>query len=472
MIVLLLKQGLLWQVLLTSLHSSQNVAATDVEQEPLATAPLATTVNRVDVLRKRLRVDAVDGLGEHSASDAAQLAMNSLGGNMRQRLESLFDKAHSSECRQKIVEHFGYFVNAIGLEQELPFVDIKFTNECDEPVYDWNNLPKDMHIGNVQNRTYQPPRNESTYIENPQDLKLLFGILTHDNSIATIRLIEALYEPGHSFVVHVDAKYSQTQEELLAYASTRDHVHILRDPRRIRVNWGGFTMVNATLQLLQYAIKDAAIDFHKFVHMSSSTYPLASNPEIRHKLASFPLDANFLYVILQPSRPTSNGWHYFVECDDALHRIYQLQPLRRETAGIDLFTSSQWFIISHEFAEYLAVAEPGSFVDQFARYSEHIVVADETFFGTVLRNTRYCQKHHNVNFLHLQFDRWESDIPIEQRDQRKCPMPNPDHCKCTPSCAMMTRFCVMSLSLKQWAIECVSRRTAFHNKQAGVLRRP
>lgn len=327
-------------------------------------------VNRIDRLRESLRVDVVN-LGNRTAKDAAKLAMDPLGASITSRLELLFEKAHSAECREKIVKHFGYLVHAIGREEALPFVEVQFNNECDEPVYDWNNLPEDMHIGDVQNRTYQPPRNESLYIDDPQDLKLLYGILTHDNPTATIRLIEALYEPGHVFVVHVDAKYSQTQLDMLEYASKREHVHILGDNRRIRVNWGGFTMVNATLQLLQYAIKDVTIDFHRFVHISSSTYPLASNPEIRHKLSSFPLDANFMYLILQPSRPNNYGWHYFVECDDALHRIYQLHPLRRETEGIDMFTSSQWFIISHEFATYLALAEHGSFVSQFMRYCEH-----------------------------------------------------------------------------------------------------
>lgn len=347
---------------LSFLLLSLNLAVANDDQQP--------TVNRIERLRESLRVDVVD-LGNHSPKDAAKLAMNPLGASIMSRLESLFEKAHSAECREKIVKHFGYMVHAIGREEALPFVDIKFNNECDEPVYDWNNLPDNMHIGDVQNRTYQPPRNESIYIDDPRNLKLLYGLLTHDNSIATIRLIEALYEPGHSFVVHVDGKYDQTQAAMLEYASERDYVHVLGDDRRIRVNWGGFTMVNATLQLLQYAIKDVVIDFHRFVHISSSTYPLASNPEIRHKLSSFPLDANFMYVILQPSRPNNYGWHYFVECDDALHRIYQLHPLRQETSEVDMFTSSQWFIISHDFATYLATAEPGSFVDQFIRYSEH-----------------------------------------------------------------------------------------------------
>jgi hypothetical protein len=129
--------------------------------------------------------------------------------------------------------------------------------------------------------------------------------------------------------------------------------------------------------------------------------------EIRKKLASFPLDANLLHVIMKPTSPHDNAWHYFVECDDALHRIYQLRPLSKKTGGgIDLYTSSQWFVISRDFALYLAEAKKGTFVSEFLEYTQHVVVADETFFGTVLRNTPFCAKHHNWNFLHLQFDRY------------------------------------------------------------------
>jgi hypothetical protein len=348
----------------------------------------------------------------------------------------------------------------------MPFTKTQFVNECPEPVYeDWNNLPQDMHIGMIQNRTYQPPRNESVYIGDPNELKLLYAVLTHNDPEGTIRLIEALHEDGHIFVVHVDGKEAseETYTKLVAYATTRDHVFILPDPLRVRITWGGFSMVNATLQILQYAFGLAPLydddddspkkstpsvskplNFHKVVHLASTSYPLASNTEIRHQLASFPLDANFMHVIMKPSRPYL--WNYFVECDDAVHRIHHLPVLQTATSGANLFTSSQWWIISREFAEYLARAESGTFVHQFLEYVEHVVVADETFFGTVLRNTEFCLKHHNRNFLHLQFDRWESDLPENQRDESKCMMKDRNQCGRSPTTMTVEYADILELS--------------------------
>ena len=97
------------------------------------------------------------------------------------------------------------------------------------------------------------------------------------------------------------------------------------------------------------------------------------------------------------------SWHYFVECDDAVHRIYQLPPLKEEIHGIHQFMSSQWFISSREFAEYLAKEE--SLAGQYLAYAEHVVVCDEAFFGTVLTQSRFCGTLHNSNLLQYTFDR-------------------------------------------------------------------
>ena len=130
-----------------------------------------------------------------------------------------------------------------------------------------------------------------------------------------------------------------------------------------------------------------------------------NRPEETIRLVESGLDANFLHVILRPNNPTPSVWNYFVECDDALHRIYRLPALNFDRGnGVDIYTSSQWFVISREFAWYLAKPLEGSFVEKYLGYAKHVVVADEAFFGTVIRNTHFCATLHNDNFLHLQFD--------------------------------------------------------------------
>jgi hypothetical protein len=209
-------------------------------------------------------------------------------------------------------------------------------------------------------------------------------------------------------------------------------------------------MVNATLQMLHYTFEND-IFFDKWIHLASTNYPHASNAKIRHVLAEYPLDANLLHIVLKPSRPKQSSWHYFVECDDAVHRVYRLPPLTNATHGAELYTSSQWFAISREFAEYLAYPQPKTFVYDFLQYAQHVVVADETFFGTALLHSPYCDKHHNWNYVHLQFDQWENQVPVEQRDAKKCIMPDPAHCGRSPTTITMDYVDLLTLSDDLWA---------------------
>lgn len=383
--------------------------------------------------------------------EAARRVTQRMTETVADRLTKLFQQATTSQCRALVAQHLGYFIGAIGTEDPMPFAETQFVNECPEPHYDWDHLPDGVSLVDIQNRTYQP--DDGVY-KAADDLHLLYGILTHDDANATLRLVRALDDDNDStanvtFVIHVDGKYDDTYHTLVDFARNRSNVHVLGHDRRVRVNWGGFTMVNATLQILQYALVDPRhppLAFDKFVHLASSSYPLASNREIRQRLSEYPLDANLLYLVMRPARPKPWGWHYFVECDDRLHRIHRLAPLQNATHGIDLYTSSQWFIASRDFAQYLAQSPPGSFVAQFLEYAQHVVVADETFFGTVLRNTEFCTTHSNRNLLHMQFDKWESELPHGKRDERKCMMLDPDHCGRSPTVLTSDYVDILELS--------------------------
>jgi hypothetical protein len=64
------------------------------------------------------------------------------------RLQELFSKATTPECRALIAKHFGYHVMALAKEEPLPFHSTQFTSTCeDEQPWDFNNLPSGVHMG-------------------------------------------------------------------------------------------------------------------------------------------------------------------------------------------------------------------------------------------------------------------------------------------------------------------------------------
>jgi hypothetical protein len=204
---------------------------------------------------KKTTVDFSDVDFSGDASIAAGFMVDAIAEDMKKagRFAGLFENAKTDECRALVAKHFGYFLKAIATETPLPFASTKFTSSCeDEHPWDFNNLPEGVHMGIIQNRTYQPPRNEtnegSLYISS-DEVVFCYGILAHDSAEATIRIIEAVDEPTTMFVVHMDGKYEENYLKLKDYASKRDRVIVLDHPYRVRVNWGGFRCV-ACIHLL------------------------------------------------------------------------------------------------------------------------------------------------------------------------------------------------------------------------------
>ena len=197
--------------------------------------------------------------------------------------------------------------------------------------------------------------------------------------------------------------------------------------------------------------------------MSGYTYPLQSNADIRARLAAHPLDTNFMEISPQPNRPAPRTWHHFVECDDAMRRVWRL----REPMGVSMYAGSQWFVASRAFAGYVAGAAAvnwpkatqtknraaleglkENFATKYAKYGRHTMVADENYFSTVLKNSALCHTHENKNFVHIQFDQWEHDKPTHKADpsRNKCLMPNPNHCGRSPTLTTLGYLPVLDLA--------------------------
>ncbi|GMI52901.1 hypothetical protein ScalyP_jg981, partial [Parmales sp. scaly parma] len=395
--------------------------------------------------------------------EMAEAVTSVLSSKIHTRLEGLFNSTRTPECRQLISEAYGEYLGAIGGETPMPFSQANFESEC-------------PHTGDYS-RKHSGDDSNKKMIDDPTNLNLLYVILTHKNPSQTIRLISALSAVGHSFVIHVDSRASSNPTHIALVNHYLDHplVHVVPDSYRVSVNWGGFSIVQATLNAIKYGFgigrDGSALDFHKVVSIASTSYPLVSNSAIRKEIAKYPLDMNLVEIRPSPNTPSPHTWHYFVECDEKVHRIYRL-PL---PPNIDMYVGSQWFVISREFAKYL-VSPPdksnlttihnskpkkkhkkqhrkdrsvpdGTIVQNYYEYGQHVVVADENFFATLLKNSRFCHKHTNENFLHVQFDDWENNKnKAEERDPTKCLMPNPSHCGRSPTTMTLDYLPILELS--------------------------
>ncbi|CBN74781.1 Xylosyltransferase, family GT14 [Ectocarpus siliculosus] len=347
--------------------------------------------------------------GSMTAGQAQIDAETKIAAHTHARLESLLRGARTEECREEIVTAYQRYMGAQALERSLPFEGEKFSPQCADP-----NKRPDM---------------PETGLIDPEEVRLVYVILAHDEPAQIVRLVDALDDtPGRDrtwFVIHIDAKADDVQQEIKKVFIDRPNVIIMEEDR-LDVAWGGFNVVQASLNAVSLAL-EREIPFHWLWILSGTTYPIVSNDAIRGKLSSHHPESIFMEVKPSVHKPASTTWHYFVECDSALHRIGRNLIPR----GLDMYVGSQWLAMPPSVARWLM--EDTGLVPKYREYAKHIVVADENFLPTVIKNSPFCGNLVSSNLVHVQFDKYEHTLDREDRRADKCLMPNPDHCGRSPA---------------------------------------
>lgn len=122
-------------------------------------------------------------------------------------------------------------------------------------------------------------------------MKLAFLILTHQQIELVYKQIDALSHPDHHFFIHPDKKYNLKIKD--EYVNTKQ-VHFTAN--RIKVNWGGFSIVRATLNLIRDAVA-SGIRFDYFILMSDHCFPLKPSYQIR---SFFKKNNGFSFIEIHP----------------------------------------------------------------------------------------------------------------------------------------------------------------------------
>ena len=375
------------------------------------------------------------GAGDHVARWAGHVT-STLDGVMEARLAALLEDTYTEECREKVANAFIDTYKRALSEDYLPFEQTGYTSDCDKkaPASGAAPLPAD-------------------------EIRLCYLLIVHESPEQIARLIEALEEGDrHNFVIHVDDKPASedTFLALKAYAKKKKHVRVM-ETGRTSVSWGGFNVVQATLNGMELILDELEGQFDWISTLSGYTYPLASNRQIRETLAQYPRDSEFVEVRPTPNDPQPRAWHQFVECDDRMRRIWRLQTPKR----VSMYMGSQWMTVTARFAAYAVGRNewaggrvPGTrrrtFAADYRNYAQYTMVADENFFTTVIKNAPVCGNHVNQNFLHVQFDQWENEKE-GGASRNKCLQPNPRHCGRSPTTLTLDYLPVLELGKSLFA---------------------
>lgn len=213
-------------------------------------------------------------------------------------------------------------------------------------------------------------------------ISIAYLILVHRLPDQFKRLFTAIYEPSNFYLIHIDKKASlEIGEEVTVFLEKYSNVHILKSENVI---WGGYSMVQAELDGMQYLLNmNAKWDY--FINLSGQDYPLKSQKIINDFLSKNKGKSYIKFDDQEKRRPETMNRieNYFEESED---RISDKTHKRGFMKDVIPYIGGQWMILTRNCCEFICNSME---VKKFEDYYLNTLIADESFFQTVLMNTSF-----------------------------------------------------------------------------------
>jgi hypothetical protein len=218
-------------------------------------------------------------------------------------------------------------------------------------------------------------------------------ILAHDNFRHLDRLIEALHDTESRFFIHIDRKTAANYHTLSA------QVDVLTGQSRVKVNWGSFGMIQATINLMQQAALARPADY--YILLSGADYPIRSRAFLQHVLSSGHEFINILPAPL-PHKPLSRFEHVYFDYNRRRRSVVSslmtllektLAALRiTRTIPFQLYAGSQWFALTGPCVDHILRTLDTD--KSYVRFFRYALIPDEAFFHTIIGNSAFAASTH------------------------------------------------------------------------------
>lgn len=227
-------------------------------------------------------------------------------------------------------------------------------------------------------------------------------ILVHHNPPHLVRLISRLRHRQVRIFVHVDKKADiHTFESLFKH---QQDVYFLK--KRVAINWGGYSMVEATLHAFREILSHGHYDFINL--MSGSDYPLTSADRFVQFLAQHS-NRTFLEfeeeggIWWQEAQNRLKQYHladFRFKGNQKIERLLnQILPRRSIPLSMKIVGRSQWLVLCRGHILYiLDFIKRNPLVSRFFKLTWG---SDEVIFQTILFNSIYRNEMVNDNLRYI-----------------------------------------------------------------------
>lgn len=237
-------------------------------------------------------------------------------------------------------------------------------------------------------------------------------ILAHKNPSQLHKLLALLDDERNDIFLHIDKNAPFSLDDIQGVCKKANLEFI--EPR-IKVSWGGASIVKAEIALLEAATKKE----HSYYHLLSGLdLPIKSQDAI-HKF--FEDNAGYEFLNMWPLNPASlnrvqyrypfpEGSHFFLTnlINNIAYCILKALNVRRNT-DINFQSGSQWFSITHAAALYTVSRK-----EWVEKVFSGCRICDEFLMSTIIwnspfRDKLYCKDFvdgHTINMSNLRYIDW------------------------------------------------------------------
>ena len=202
------------------------------------------------------------------------------------------------------------------------------------------------------------------------------------------------------------------------YVATGEH-------ERFSTIWGGASLLSMLLSSYRYLVDRTDWNWDFVVNLSETDMPIRPVEEMAQFLGE---NRGLNFILTHTSKTdvflSKQGMKYtFVECEHRMWRLHE-RPLPR---GVRMYGASDWVTLSHEFVVYLldAIENEDPLLAPLRHYFSYTLLPAESFFHTVLMNSKFCDRTANGN---LRLVNWQRTRGC--RCQQKAIV---DWCGCSPN---------------------------------------
>ncbi|PMG95097.1 beta-1,6-N-acetylglucosaminyltransferase [Vibrio breoganii] len=232
--------------------------------------------------------------------------------------------------------------------------------------------------------------------------RIAFIILAHNEPELLLRTACRLIKIGDVYI-HIDAK-----TDISSFKALRDieRVYFIND--RVSVNWAGWSMVSATVNLFKAA---RCKPYDKFVLLSGQDYPIKGVNHIKDAILSD--DLNVVNGVLVNRKPSQLKYfnhisrYYFYDIHGVLGSSLAAKSIRRLfhffstrfrkkiDASVRWVHGSQWCVINRSSLDYLVSSYDNR--NEITKILKYGFAPDEYFIQTQLENSK--NPSHNINLI-------------------------------------------------------------------------